>query len=245
MTDKFQLGMAREFKEDDTPLTQADTAINQLVIDSLRRDFPHICVIGEEGCGDIREAEYTIYCDPVDGTIPFSLGMPISAFCISVVWNGCAISGLIHDPFQKRTWHAETGRGAFIRRSYGDTAVKVSQRSSLKSSNVCLLWWRNAPYNLHTFSQKLMDVGGKWMNPLSIAYFGGLVASGEFDATVFPGQKPWETSAMQVIVEEAGGTATDIHGFPLRYKGEDVVEGHIISNGLIHSDLVELIADCQ
>ncbi len=249
MTSNFQLGMVRELKEDDTPLTKSDTAINKLVIESLHRDFPHIRVISEEGCNDVGDAEYTVYCDPVDGTIPFSLGVPISTFCISVVHNRRAIVGLIHDPFQHRTWHAtrEDTRGgvAWIKQNGCEMALKVSQHNSLKSSNVAMCWWKGSPYNLHGVCQKLMDAGGKWMNSCSIAYFGGLIASGEFDASIFPGQKSWETSAMQVIVEEAGGIATNIYGNQLQYNGEDVVEGHVISNGVIHDELLKIIQDCQ
>ena len=90
-----------------------------------------------------------------------------------------------------------------------------------------------------------MDAGAKWMNFASVAVFGGLIASGQIEASIFPGQKAWETGAMQVIVEEAGGKVTDIYGKPMRYGPNGEIEGHIVSNGWIHDELVEIVRECQ
>lgn len=254
----FCLGMEREWKEDETPLTATDTAINDLVLNELGRDFPHVRVIGEEGSDNLTEAEYTVYCDPVDGTIPFCLGVPISSFCISVVRENTPLSAVIYDPFSERLWsadkgcgcHLEVGKGKIDEGAIGSALrplwfphlqCSVSKHSTIHKANICMVWWQGSPYNLHDVCPLIMSRGGKWMNPASIAYFGGLVASGQFEATIFPGTKAWETAAMQIIVEESGGKVTDIHGNPMRYAMNGEIKGHIISNGLIHDQLVELV----
>jgi len=263
----FALGMAREIKDDDTPLTATDTVINQMVLDAIGQDFPHIHVVGEEGSLEVPNAEYVVYCDPVDGTIPFCRGIPISAFCISVIKGNTPLSAVIYDPFQERLWEADrnrstclwtkklvpasdgyvgpphTGHGSY--ESWESSPVFVSNHDTVNRSSLCMIWWKGSPYNLHGVCQKLMDEGAGWMNPVSIAYFGGLVASGELDATIFPGQKAWETAAMQLIVEGAGGKATDIHGNPIVYGKNGEIEGHIISNGRFHDQLVEIVRSCQ
>ncbi|MES2214332.1 MAG: inositol monophosphatase [Patescibacteria group bacterium] len=243
----FCLGMVRQTKDDDTPLTVTDTEINQLVVDSIRNDYPHVRVIGEEGNYDVEEAEYTVLCDPVDGTIPFCRGTPISTFVISVMKEHQPLAAMIYDPFMDRLWHATHGSGAFLMTNGGMSTrrILVSTHNTLRRSNICMVWWKGSPFNLHAAAQKLMDAGSTWGNPLTIAYYGGLLASGEQDATIFPGLKGWETAAMQLIAEEAGGKATDIHGDTLRYGPQGEIEGHIISNGLIHDELVELVASCQ
>jgi len=65
------------------------------------------------------------------------------------------------------------------------------------------------------------------------------------DATIFPGQDGWETAAMQVIIEEAGGKVTDIYGNKMVYGPKSEISGHIASNGLIHDKLVALVQSCQ
>lgn len=241
MRQNFRLGMERVHKDDNTPLTETDTAINQLVVDSICRDYPHVRVISEEGNHDVDEAEYTVLCDPVDGTITFCRGIPISSFVISVVKEHQPLAAVIYDPFQERMWHAVKGQGAFV----NEKPIKVSTHGTLKRSNVCMVWWKGSPFNLHAVCEKLMDAGSIWANPCTIAYYGGLLASGEQDATIFPGRKGWETAAMQLLAEEAGGKVTDIHGNTMRYGPKGEIEGHIISNGLLHDELVRLVASCQ
>lgn len=239
----FKLGMAKEWKEDETPLTVTDTAVNNLVLKVFRRDYEHIQVIGEEGSNEVQGAEYRVYCDPVDGTIPFCMGIPVSAFCISVVKEHTPLVAVICDPFNHRMWHATRGQGAFL----GTNRVQVSRHTEIKRSNICMCWWGGSGYNLHGVCQKLMDAGAKWMNFASIAYFGGLVASGEMEATIFPGQYAWETAAMSLIVTEAGGKATDLFGDPIKYgdDGKMLSHGHVISNGLVHDELLRLVRDAQ
>lgn len=237
----FQLGMKRELKSDNTPITDTDTAINRFVCGMIEHDFPHVRVIGEEGNYDVPDAEYTVLCDPVDGTFPFCRGTPISSFVISVIKGNQPLAAVIYDPFMDRMWHATKGRGAYL----NNQRVRVSDHDTVNRSNICMIWWHKAPFNLHAVAAKLMDAGAVWQNPLSIAYFGGLLASGEQDATIFPGLKGWETAAMQLIVEEAGGKVTDIHGNPMVYGPKGEINGHIISNGLIHDDLVQIVGSCQ
>lgn len=228
-------------KKDGTPLTIVDTAINELVVSSISRDFPHVSIIAEEGNYEVNNAEYRVFCDPLDGTIPFCLGIPISTFCISVLKDNAPLIAFIFDPFCNRIWHAIKGEGSFL----NGKRVKVSQCGQISGSNLCMIWWRNSRYNLSAVCAKIMEAKGNWMNPSTIAIFGGLVASGNLDATIFPAQKGWETAAMQVIIEEAGGKVTDIFGKKLSYGPKGEIKGHITSNGLIHDELVALVQSCQ
>ncbi|MDP2641706.1 MAG: inositol monophosphatase [bacterium] len=245
MRSNFRCGMSRPCKDDGTPLTETDTAINTLVLESIAKDYPHVAVLGEEGDQHVDGAEYRIVCDPVDGTIPFSRGIPVSTFCISVLCGDEPLVALISDPFMERRWHAVRGGGAFLYDETGIRPIKVSAHPELHRSNISMIWWAGADYNLTLVATKLMDEKALWGNYLSVAIMGGLVGSGEYDASIFPGRRSLETPAMQLIVEEAGGRATDIHGNALRYGPKGETDGHIISNGLIHDDLVGLVASCQ
>lgn len=236
MRKNFCLGMERTSKDDNTPVTASDTRINQLVIDSIRRDFPHVRVIGEEGNYDVADAEYTVLCDPVDGTIPFCRGIPIATFVISVIKENWPLVAVIYDPFMSRMWSATRGQGTFL----NGKPVRVSTHAELKGTNACLLFWHGSEFNLYAVCHMLMEAGVTWGNPLTVAYYGGLLASGEQDAIIFPGRKGWETAAMQLLATEAGGKATDIYGKPLQYGPNGEIKGHIISNGLIHDQLVEM-----
>jgi fructose-1,6-bisphosphatase/inositol monophosphatase family enzyme len=57
---------------------------------------------------------------------------------------------------------------------------------------------------------------------------------------VFTKRTPWDAAAGALLVSEAGGVATDVHGLPQRYDG--AVNGAIFSNGKIHRELQEVVA---
>src|SRR5690606_7148188 len=87
MRDHFVLGIDTEWKQDATPLTIADTSINQLVIDQVKQRFPTHGVLGEEASFG-TDREYLWVVDPVDGTMPYSHGIPTSTFSLALVQNG-------------------------------------------------------------------------------------------------------------------------------------------------------------
>lgn len=241
MRKAFTSGMKREWKEDHTPLTESDTAINRLVIAQMEHDYPHVSVVGEEESRVVEGSEYVMLVDPIDGTIPFCQGVPASTFCVSVLKDGVPISTVVHDPFCNRTWHAEKGRGTML----NGESVRVSNEGTLAKSTVSIMWWKGTIGNLNKVCEKLVEKNMKWLNLCSVAIAGGLVSSGDISASIFPGQKAWETAAMQLLVEEAGGVATDLYGKKLTYGLDLKIDGHVISNGVIHDQLLEFIRDSQ
>lgn len=239
----FHLENEREWKEDDnTPLTIADKSINQMVLDFVAKDFPHVNAIGEEGSREVLDAEYTVTWDDIDGTHAFMVGASIAAFCISVLKGNTPLLAVIHDPlgFEPRTWYAERGKGAFVH----DKPVRVSTHSELNRAQICMVWWGGCRYNLHAVAGKLMEAKATVHNPASLAYYGGLVASGNLEVAMFPGSKMWETAAMQCIVEEAGGRVTNMHGESVRFHEGDI-QGCIVSNGVIHEQILQVVRECQ
>lgn len=240
ITENFR-NVDRILKDDRTPITIADKAINEFVISSISRDFPNVSIIAEEGNREVSGAQLRVFCDPLDGTFPFCLGLPISTFCISVLKGNTPLMGLIYDPFCNRVWSAARGKGAFL----NGKEIRVSQRDQIDGSQFCLIWWKGSQYKAGKVNDKLLDAGSISINPISIAIFGGLIGQGLAEGSIFPSKKGWETAAMQVIVEEAGGKVTDIHGKEMVYGPKGEIEGHIISNGFLHNQLIELVASCQ
>lgn len=231
----FTLGMKKEWKANDTPITATDLAVNQLVIDRVRQAYPDHGVLAEEGNGGITGSRMVWVCDPVDGTIPFSHGIPCCVFSLALVQDGTSILGVIYDPFLDRLYTAEKKHGAAI----NGKPLHVSTRTSLHNVAVGLGFWYRQPWQFFQLAQALDAKGALLLNVGSIAYMGSLVASGELGATIFQGQEPHDTAALKVIVEEAGGKVTDLFGAEQRYDGP--IKGHIVSNGRLHAELVALV----
>lgn len=224
-------GIHKEWKEDNSPLTETDLAVNNLVIEEVRRNFPGHGIIGEEECYFNKE-EYVWVCDPVDGTNPFSHGYPLFTFSLALVHQGRPILGLLYDPILDRLLVAESGRGARL----NNKPIKVSESSSWLRLLVAL---ESNQYQFNKVRQDLVEAGCVITSFACITYSSLLVAIGEFAAVVWYGKSPWDGAAVQIIIEEAGGVCTDINGTTQRYDRE--INGIVASNKELHPKLIEII----
>src|SRR5689334_10230705 len=109
----FQIGIAKEDKEDGSPVTIADKAINHMVIEAIAKAYPNDAVLGEEESLHNEAGEYLWVCDPIDGTIPFSLGIPVNVFTLALLKDGQPLVSVVYDPYLKRLFSAIKGEGAF------------------------------------------------------------------------------------------------------------------------------------
>lgn len=232
----FSLETQAVWKEDNSPLTVTDTAINRMVIEQVQLTYPDSGVLGEEESFE-KDREHLWVVDPIDGTQPFTVGMPASTFCLSLVIEGQPVLGIINDPFMKRMFWAEQGKGAYL----NDTRIQVSKADTL-AKNFMILSSRYV--NEHTTGGELFDAiekaGGKSLNPRSFAYGSAFVAAGSAVGTVLGVPNAWDAAATKIIVEEAGGKVTDVNGKDRRYDGDG--DGLIASNGLVHDKILELIS---
>src|SRR5690606_9265702 len=73
-----------QWKADHTPLTIADKKINDLLIERVENHYPDHGVIGEES-SYMEERDMVWVADPIDGTSPYTLGIPTSTFCLALV----------------------------------------------------------------------------------------------------------------------------------------------------------------
>ncbi len=227
-------------KSDQTIVTEADTRINDHIVDELHRLTPTYSVWGEERSSIIANSPYTWVCDPIDGTAPFAKGIPISTFSLALVdEQGQSVVGVIYDPFQDRLFSAVKGEGAFM----NDQGISVSTVNSLSGAFIDEELWINEEEQIAFDSpkDKLNKAGAKLTTLCSAVIVGGLVANGAYEALLFGQGKPEDIAALAVIVPEAGGRVTDLFGAEQRYDTN--IKGAIVSNGAIHDDLVKALID--
>lgn len=228
-----------EFKIDSTPVTAADTAINQLVIDRVRAAYPDHGVIGEEDSYE-EQRDYVWVVDPIDGTIPFSLGLPLSTFCLALVHKGNVQASVVYEPFLDRLFSASPGSGSFI----NGKKLKVSDGKTFKNSYISLSGWKNkGKKNLHSVILGLEEQGGRAIDILSYAYSAAMVASGELLVAGMTYGSPWDAAAVALIAEEAGGKVTDLQGNPRKFN--EWGDGILITNGYVHNEVVRLIQNAD
>jgi myo-inositol-1(or 4)-monophosphatase len=201
-----------------------------MVIDAVQKNFPGHSVLAEEGSNLIKDSEYTWVCDPVDGTVPFSHGIPTFAFSLALVKNGVSILGVIYDVMSDRMFYAEKGKGSYM------NGEKI-QVNKLKLEKGAVFCWptSSASYLRKYYSETTI------MSLYTICYEGVLIAAGELIASFYNYNNAHDIAALKVLIEEAGGKVTDKDGNEQRY--DQKINGALISNGVVHEELIERIKE--
>ncbi len=196
-----------ETKPDHTPVTEADQAIEEMMRDHLARHRPDDAVHGEE-FGMAGASSRTWLLDPIDGTKGYMRGIPVFATLIALVEDGLPVVGVVSAPALHRRWIAVRGGGARL----NGNAISVSAVADLDEAHLSV-------NDLRTFDELGHGVAARHLarSVWRVRGFGDfwshmLVAEGAVDIAVEPVVHPWDLAALQVIVEEAGGTFTDLGG---------------------------------
>lgn len=237
MRSYFGFDLKHEWKSDHTPLTEADTTINSLVIEKIKTDFPGDSVYGEEESFKTDSNRLWV-CDPVDGTMPFSHGLQISTFSLALVVDGVPVVGVIYDPFMDRLFYATKNGGAFC----NDKPIHVSKQPMQNSLINIEGFPADQSKAVSTFDKSICNLvesdGAKttclWSAIISFA----LIAAGQYSAAIFNLNYIHDVAAAKIIIDEAGGATTDLYGNEQRY--DRPTQGFIASNGIFHDQLVDL-----
>lgn len=230
------------WKQDDTPLTVADTAINDLVIERVRQKFPDHDVIGEEASFGKGGAMVWVL-DPIDGTMPFSLGIPISTFSLGLVdrSDGQAVLGVVYDPQLDELYSAVRGQGAFV----NNRPIHTATASHIKNTYISIIGGTDKQKNTTLYKAgSCTDLaraeGAKVFSFYSQVYAALKVATGDFSGSIFGYGSPRDSAAASVLVEEAGGVVTDAIGKIRRF--DEWGEGCLLAaNAEVHAGLLRLI----
>lgn len=217
-------------KQDATVLTVADTEVNDLVIKRVTAQYPQHGVLGEEASYDSDKPELWV-CDPIDGTNGFTIGEPTAVFSLAYVVDGVPMVAVTYDPFQDQLYSAAKGQGAFC----NGQPLKVSSRK-LQSAIIGLGGsFTEIDTNIELY-RSLRATGANLRALGGLVFKGNMVAKGKIDGVLFPHNGAHDLAAVKLIVEEAGGKVTNVDGDEQRY--DKPIRGGIISNGVIHDDLV-------
>lgn len=234
----FRAGAPAETKDDGTPVTAGDRAVEEHLRAAITREFPGDAVLGEEG-GATGSSRRRWVIDPIDGTRNFARGIPVWATLVALQAEvegeraGVLALGVVSAPALGTRWWAADGGGAFR----DGEPIRVSRVARLEDADLCTggLDWARAAGEWDRFERLLARV----RRHRGFGDFWGamLVAQGSMDAMVeFAPLELWDVAAPSKILVEAGGRATNI-------QGENGVRPSPIvsSNGILHEELLTLL----
>jgi histidinol-phosphatase len=216
-------------KEDATPVTDADVAVEVALREAAALRFPDDGFVGEEG-GRIEGSGRVWVVDPIDGTKNFVDGIQVWATLVALEVDGEAVVGVVDAPHLNERYEAVRGHGARLNHD----PIEVSDVPVLADAFVLHSgveeWLRGSRWGA------FVEVVGGARRTRGLSDFWGhvLVARGSADALLE--HEPcgiWDWAALRVVVEEAGGRMTTL-------DGEAPFDGCTLltTNGAIHDEVL-------
>ncbi len=227
-------------KPDNTPVTEADTAVEESIRRTLARTRPRDAVHGEE-FADTGQSNRRWIVDPIDGTKNYLRGVPVWATLIALEVDGEIAASVVSAPALNRRWWASKGGGAYTGRSIlNATELRVSKVEQIEDSSLSyssIDGWVDSGrgqgfINLMRASWRTRAYGDFW------SYM--LVAEGAVDVATEPELALYDMAALDIIVREAGGRFTNLDGVD-GVKGP----GALATNGLLHDAVLEYLKGGQ
>jgi len=181
-------------KEDRSPVTDADIAVQEALLADIARVFPHDAVIAEETQSAPQEhaavgsADRCWVIDPIDGTRNYERSIPVFTIALALMEGGCPVVGLVYNPMTDRMYSGTAGRGAWL----NDEPLVAAE--SPDPDRICI----SIPTSAH---EELPAVVHRWIDSMVVRNLGStalhlaLLATGSFDAVYCRKSKLWDIAA--------------------------------------------------
>lgn len=226
----YEAGTQPRFKQDRSPVTDADQEAEALILAELARTFPGVPVIAEEEAAAGRIAQvgsHFFLVDPVDGTKEFIRRGGEFTVNIGEIADGAAVAGVVYAPAIGRLFVGARGDGAF--EMNGDTITPIAARAPAADGLVAVSS-KSHPDPQTAELLKTLPIKGHTNAGSSLKFC--LVAAGEADIYPRAGRTmEWDTAAGHAVLAAAGGTVTDWNGAPFTYGKPGFENGPFIARG--------------
>jgi histidinol-phosphatase len=230
-------GMRIDRKLDGTAVTLADRTVEEMARAKVAASGLELDVLGEEmSTSEERNPSSSkrarLIIDPIDGTEEFSRGIPTFGTLLAIECGGEIVAGMASAPALGARWWAYRGEGAYR----NSKRIHVSKVARL--SEAMVFTTGTGPTKNKAAQERIRRLpdsarsgralGGFWQHML--------VAEGATEAALDWTSKPWDLAPLGIIVEEAGGKSTNVHGERSIYTGN-----FLSTNGKIHEEVLRLL----
>lgn len=218
-------------------VTEVDLLCEELMVSAIRERYPDDAILSEERGGGVSPEGRSWLLDPVDGTANFMKANPMFCACVSVMEAGEVTHAAVAAPRLGDLYHASLGGGAW-RDNAGETfPIRVSETDdlgyALAGADLSLYGGREQPPGVRElfFNSWQMRALG------SAGIRGAWLAAGYLDVSVGTRNTAWDYAPTVLLVNEAGGRATDLSGKPWGLSSS----GLLATNGHLHGAALEAL----
>jgi len=214
------------YKDDASPLTEADTLSNRIICSALETQFPDIPLLSEENKAVPYETrrlwDYYWCIDPIDGTKEFIKKNDEFTVNIALIHKDTPVLGVVYAPALDEMYYAKQGKGAFKNGQRLPLQINTTPQKSLKIVA--------SKSHLSEETQAFIDnlaQNTEHVEQVSKGSSLKLVMVAEGSADIYPRLAPtmeWDTAAADAIVREAGKVTLQFETeAPVVYNKKDLL----------------------
>ena len=194
-------------------VSEVDKAAEATIVDTLLEAYPDHGILAEEGTvnSKVQNPESIWIIDPLDGTTNFLHGFPHYCVSIALQHRGVITQGVVYDPNRNDLFTTTRGAGAYL----NDRRLRVSKRIRMDEALVAT----GFPFKDGSLVEAHLDMMRDMLHKTAGIRRAGAaaldlahVAAGWYEGFWECGLYPWDMAAGSLLVVEAGGLVTDIHG---------------------------------
>ncbi|HSX04092.1 MAG TPA: inositol monophosphatase family protein [Rhabdochlamydiaceae bacterium] len=220
-------------------VTEYDLASQNLIVSTLKKQFPDHQFLGEEDKieSKLDNSKIVWIIDPLDGTVNFARSIPIFCVSIAAALGKEILTGVVYYPSMNELFVAEKNQGAYL----NGKRIAVSQRDRFDISFMAT----GFPYDVDKDPLKCVERFASIVKkgiPIrrlgSAAIDLSYVACGRFDTFWEVGLHPWDLAAGKLLIEEAGGKVSHYDGREHQLYGYFPT---LATNGHLHQKMVDLL----
>ncbi|WP_029520540.1 3'(2'),5'-bisphosphate nucleotidase CysQ [Persephonella sp. IF05-L8] len=205
----YQLDFKVEYKDDNSPLTQADKNSHDIIVQGLKKisDYPILSEEGKEVSFEERKNwDYFWMIDPLDGTKEFINKNGEFTVNIALIYKNRPILGIVYAPALDILYYGEIGKGAYKVQNGKEEKLPISYRREKNKIRIVA-----SKSHLNEETSKFIKNLEKYYDTVETTSIGSslkicLVAEGKAD--IYPRLAPtmeWDTAAAHAILNAAGG----------------------------------------
>ncbi len=221
-----------DYKDDKSPLTEADTKSNEIICSALTQLYPNIPILSEENKAapyeERKDWNYFWLIDPIDGTKEFIKKNGEFTVNIALIHKNTPVLGVVYAPALEDMYRAKKGEGAY--KNNQKLPLHVNSAPEKKLSVVA------SKSHLSEETQAFIDaLETETIEQVSKGSSLKLCMVAEGAADIYPRLAPtmeWDTGAADAIVREAGKMTCQFeNNQPMVYNKENLLNPWFVVKG--------------
>jgi 3'(2'), 5'-bisphosphate nucleotidase len=219
-------------KADRSPVTEADTAAEAVILEALARLAPDVPVVAEEQCAKdgvpLAAPKRFFLVDPLDGTKEFIAKNGEFTVNIALIEDGHPILGVVYLPATDACYAGVAGKAE---RRIGTRAAEIITARTPPDAGLTMAISRShADGEVERAKARGLNIASTVVAGSSLKFC--RIAEGAADLYPrFGTTMEWDTAAGHAVLEAAGGRVDTVDGAPLLYGKAGFKNPHFLAYG--------------